>query len=221
MRVNDVFESIAGGAGGFPQGAWVTGIRLQGCNLMCRLCPTPQTQGKNALCYEMEIPAIFRMVRNKRVLITGGEPLLQEETPKLIKILLDSNHIVQVETNGGMELPSVPRVHWVVGRKCPSSGMKARMFTVHGLSEQINRVRRHGAQVYVKWEVLEDEDVEFMFNEMKELVSLGHRGPYIISPVNADGKQITNIVEYIGERDFSLLDYVIFSTPLNKILKMP
>ena len=30
LQVNDVFESISGKAGGFPQGTWVTFIRLQG-----------------------------------------------------------------------------------------------------------------------------------------------------------------------------------------------
>ena len=38
MIVNDIFESISGEAGLFPQGQLCTFLRLQGCNLQCNWC---------------------------------------------------------------------------------------------------------------------------------------------------------------------------------------
>ncbi len=226
LRVNDVFESISGEAGGFPQGTWTTFIRLQGCNLLCLWnrspCDTPQAQDKNGLSYEMDIDSILKMVRNKHVLITGGEPLLQEETPELIKTLLKCGHVVQVETNGSVKLPLIANVLWVVDRKCPSSGMSGMMLPIEDLSEQIEQAQvDYGSCSYLKWVVSDDEDVDFAVKEMKELIHLGNVLPFIISPVNADGSKINGIVEKIKEKEYSLLDQIIFSVQLHKIFKMP
>ena len=60
--------------------------------------------------------------------ITGGEPLLQEETPQLAQALLDAGHQVLVETNGSLGIEALPEgVVRVVDIKCPGSGMSERM----------------------------------------------------------------------------------------------
>jgi len=55
--------------------------------------------------------------------ITGGEPLLQEETPILVQRFLDTGYRVLVETNGSINIASLDRkCVRIVDFKCPSSG---------------------------------------------------------------------------------------------------
>lgn len=56
--------------------------------------------------------------------VTGGEPLLQDETPQLINELLDLGYTVLLETNGSQDISRVDeRCIQIVDMKCPSSGM--------------------------------------------------------------------------------------------------
>lgn len=54
--------------------------------------------------------------------VTGGEPLLQNDTPALISLLLEKNYQVLIETNGSQ---SVKNIHTdcikIMDIKCPSS----------------------------------------------------------------------------------------------------
>ena len=55
--------------------------------------------------------------------VTGGEPLEQKDTPKLITTLLDQNYEVLLETNGSHDIEKVDnRCVKIVDIKCPSSG---------------------------------------------------------------------------------------------------
>ena len=75
----------------------------------------------------MEIPDILEQVKRLRcglVEVTGGEPLIQQETPSLIGRLLDEGYTVLLETNGSIDIDVVdPRCIRIVDIKCPSSGM--------------------------------------------------------------------------------------------------
>jgi 7-carboxy-7-deazaguanine synthase len=75
----------------------------------------------------MEIAEILERVRRLRcnlVEVTGGEPLMQPETPLLIRKLLDAGHTVLLETNGSFDISAAdPRCVRIVDIKCPSSGM--------------------------------------------------------------------------------------------------
>jgi len=225
LKINSIFESISGEAGGFPQGTWTTFIRLQGCNLLCKWpCDTPYAQAASDLHYEMEIPDIMRMVKNEHVLITGGEPLLQEEMPELIWELLKHGRIVQVETNGSLPIPAIP-VHWVIDRKGPSSGMTGLMRSLKELSTNIEQIQQCGGNVYLKWVISDEEDVDYMIEEMNILLRSFFWNsalvPFIVSPINAEGNKIIDIIERIKETDCLLLNNIIFSVQLHKIFKMP
>ena len=54
--------------------------------------------------------------------VTGGEPLLQDNTPALISLLLEKNYRVLLETNGSK---SIKDIHTdcikIMDIKCPSS----------------------------------------------------------------------------------------------------
>ena len=63
---------------------------------------------------------------SRRVTVTGGEPLLQPQTPDLVRDLLDSGYQVGVETNGSYDIGCLDRrCTRVMDVKCPSSGMQA------------------------------------------------------------------------------------------------
>jgi 7-carboxy-7-deazaguanine synthase len=64
----------------------------------------------------------------KLIEFTGGEPLLQEETPKLLKTLLDNNYRVLIETNGSICIGCLDkRLNVIMDFKSPKSGMSERM----------------------------------------------------------------------------------------------
>jgi 7-carboxy-7-deazaguanine synthase len=59
------------------------------------------------------------------ICITGGEPLFQKETPKLIDNLLKKNYSVCLETNGSFSIMNlVGKKSFIISLdiKCPSSG---------------------------------------------------------------------------------------------------
>ena len=99
-------------------------IRLTGCNLRCRYCDTAYAYEGGS---EMTVAALVEMVRAqpyRLVLVTGGEPLLQAETPILLTDLLDAGLTTCLETNGSLPIGAMDtRVHRILDVKCPGSGM--------------------------------------------------------------------------------------------------
>ena len=54
--------------------------------------------------------------------ITGGEPLLQKDTPTLISMLLEKKYQVLLETNGSQSIENIdPACIRIMDIKCPSS----------------------------------------------------------------------------------------------------
>jgi 7-carboxy-7-deazaguanine synthase len=121
LRINEIFVSIQGES--TRAGETCVFVRLTGCNLRCAYCDTSYAYEEGTL---MEIPEIAEKVRNfdcKLIEITGGEPLIQDETPELIKALLDDGYTVLLETNGSQNISMVDRrCVKIMDIKCPSSG---------------------------------------------------------------------------------------------------
>jgi 7-carboxy-7-deazaguanine synthase len=101
----EIFYSVQG------EGTWAgtpaVFVRLAGCNLACDFCDTD---------YSMKsLAAVDEIVRSVRaaggecpmVILTGGEPLAQAETPALIEALRADGRRVHIESNGTIftELP--------------------------------------------------------------------------------------------------------------------
>jgi 7-carboxy-7-deazaguanine synthase len=105
----------------------------------------------------MEIPEILERVREQRcglVEVTGGEPLLQAETPLLIDRLLDAGYTVLLETNGSMDIGTVDsRCVRIVDVKCPSSGMAGQ--------NDLGNLRKLRARDELKFVIGSREDYEF------------------------------------------------------------
>lgn len=107
LKVNEIFYSIQGEStyAGLP----CVFVRLAGCNLRCSYCDTRYAydEGRN-----YEIPEILESVGRfgcRLIEVTGGEPLIQEETPALISRLLAGGYSVLMETNGSLDISPVDR----------------------------------------------------------------------------------------------------------------
>jgi 7-carboxy-7-deazaguanine synthase len=106
----EIFYSVQG------EGAW-TGtpavfVRLAGCNLACNFCDTDY-----ALRFIASIADIVSQVRAAgadcpMVILTGGEPLAQAETPALIAALRADGRRVHIETNGTIDV-ALPADVWL------------------------------------------------------------------------------------------------------------
>jgi len=121
LEVCEVFYSLQGESSfaGLP----CVFIRLSGCNLRCTWCDTQYAFETGTM---MELERILDEVGKyptKLVEITGGEPLLQEQSINLMQKLLEQRYTVLLETNGSIILNKVPpQVIKIVDVKCPGSG---------------------------------------------------------------------------------------------------
>ena len=122
MKISEIFTSIQGETSfvGLP----FTFVRLTGCNLRCLYCDT-QYAYKEGTEYSLDkVVAEVNKRAVSRVVMTGGEPLLQDETYILCSRLLDAGATVLLETNGSILIKDVDqRVHRILDLKCPGSGM--------------------------------------------------------------------------------------------------
>jgi len=86
LEINEIFESIQGE--GLLTGKPFTFIRLQGCNLRCSHCDTKKAwkKGEGVMMSEEEIAAKVEEFGHQWVEITGGNPLLQNLQPLLVKL---------------------------------------------------------------------------------------------------------------------------------------
>lgn len=132
LNVVEIFDSIEGE--GIRTGMPVTFIRLAGCNLRCSYCDTCYAQ-KGTDGVLMSIEDIIKKVNYKAVTITGGEPLLhQQSVIELIEKLSDAGHYINIETNGSIDIKPyifsvrAGRGFFTVDYKCPCSGMQSQMF---------------------------------------------------------------------------------------------
>ena len=127
MVITEIFKSIQGE--GTRAGLPCIFVRLTGCNLRCTWCDTVYAfhGGKkyslDEVLAELNALAGDGPRRVSLVEITGGEPLLQTETPALAERLLAEGSTVMIETSGERFVGVLPReVIKIVDVKCPDSG---------------------------------------------------------------------------------------------------
>jgi len=104
-------------------------LRLAGCNLDCRWCDTAYARDEPG--EPITVEACIERVEAlgvPLVSITGGEPLLQDETPVLAAALAERGYTVLVETNGSLDIDRIaPPALRILDLKPPSSGCDGRM----------------------------------------------------------------------------------------------
>jgi len=115
-KIAEIFTSIQGE--GLYTGTPVTFLRFAGCNLKCPWCDTDHSVKLELTAEEIreELERLYRLSGIRRVVCTGGEPLLQMDITLLKKM---SGFHIHVETNGTI-LPKFPMYmveHWTVSPK--------------------------------------------------------------------------------------------------------
>lgn len=140
MRVCEVFGPTIQGEGP-SAGQRAMFIRLSGCNLDCRFCDTPFTwdwAGKNGVAYDQTAESHERSMDElisaladvgSLVVITGGEPLIQQRAvTELCNKLGSHGRRVEIETNGTITPnPDLLASEWVrfnVSPKLANSGVE-------------------------------------------------------------------------------------------------
>ena len=158
LKVNEIYYSIQGES--TNAGLLCLFIRLTGCNLRCRYCDTEYAFFEGI---ERSVDEIIEEVKKyncKLVEVTGGEPLMQDESFELMKKLCDKDFDVMLETAGNILIKEVDeRVKIIMDLKCPSSGMMDK-----NLYENVDHLKK-------------DDEVKFVIGDrkdydwMKEIIS--------------------------------------------------
>src|SRR5690242_19361171 len=105
MLVSEIFASIQGE--GVSAGVPSVFVRLAECNLKCEWCDTKYTwdwehHDRAAEVHELdESEVLARIGAASNVVVTGGEPLLQQEALARVVGKLDAR--IEVETSGTIE----------------------------------------------------------------------------------------------------------------------
>lgn len=122
MQINETFQSIQGE--GINVGKPSIFVRFQGCNRNCLWCDTKYALSAEGI--ELTVGDIISQVeiyRLKRVVLTGGEPLIQPAAD--LKVLFEElrykGYEVEVETNGSICIDSLVEdfnnVFWTISSK--------------------------------------------------------------------------------------------------------
>ena len=107
--------------------------------------------------------------------ITGGEPMLQPETPELCQELLKNGFEVLMETNGSQQLHTLPDgVKRIIDWKTPSSGETGKML------EENFRNLRQGDEI--KFVISDDTDFDHAVSVINRF-SLGEKTTVLFAPV--------------------------------------
>jgi len=122
LQLAEIFYSIQGE--GTYSGTPAVFVRLAGCNLACDFCDTDYSL--KFLASVNEVVARVGKVGGTcpMVVLTGGEPLAQSETPALIDALRVDGRRVHIESNGTIAA-ELPRDVWLC--VSPKERVDARM----------------------------------------------------------------------------------------------
>ena len=121
MKVNEIYRSVQGESSysGLP----CVFVRLTYCHLRCSYCDTEYAFYDGQDYTVNEVLEKIHDFDCSLVEITGGEPLLQEESYPLMDKLVERNYTVLLETSGSLDIQKVnSKVIRIIDLKCPSSG---------------------------------------------------------------------------------------------------
>jgi 7-carboxy-7-deazaguanine synthase len=171
MKVTEIYASLLGES--TESGRPCVLVRFTGCSLRCRYCDTSYAfRGGEEMAPE-EVAGRVRAHGIDLVLLTGGEPLEQEELHRLIEILLGRGHEVLVETGGHRPIETIdPRVLKILDIKCPGSGQSDAMLW--------SNLDALGPRDEVKFVIVDRADYEWAKRVLAKRLR-GARGPVLFS----------------------------------------
>jgi 7-carboxy-7-deazaguanine synthase len=200
LIVSEIFGPTVAGEG--PSSGRRCGfLRLGLCNLDCAWCDTAYTWdfvAKNGVSYDrdkelrrMTFPAVSAAVTDlgvDRLVISGGEPLVQRAALASFVENYLGGYAVEVETNGTiMPVPGIGQ--WNVSPKLTHSGVpRSRAWKPNVLQHFHNLHRSGQALVCFKFVVQRPEDIE----EVRELLELADLPPELVW-VMPEGRTTTEL----------------------------
>lgn len=108
MLISEIFYSVQGE--GSLVGVPSVFVRTSGCNLRCTWCDTPYASWKpegTEMTVE-EIVAAVNIHPTRFVVVTGGEPMIAKEMPRLLEKLREQGKHITLETAGTVAPDGVP-----------------------------------------------------------------------------------------------------------------
>ena len=172
MKISEIFESIQGE--GNNAGKPAVFLRTAECNLKCVWCDTKYTWDWKNYDYSKEVNEMsikevrqsLEQFRIRHLVITGGEPLMQQDDLAELLTFLKPKFYVEVETNGTI-LPnnalSVLVDQWNVSPKTKNSGNPLEMCEDNECYTFFSKKKN----CYFKYVVESDEDLI----EINQLIS--------------------------------------------------
>lgn len=206
MKITEIFKSISGESiqAGYP----ATFIRTHGCLLRCSYCDSMYAVEGDGYG-NMSIAEILETVLKlncKRIVLTGGEPLIQHDAFDLVQELLAYGCSVEIETCGAVDISKyiLPGVIVTMDWKSISSGMNGRM-----LPSNLSKLRDTDV---LKFVVSTEDDLEDMAK-----VSTQTKAQCFVSPIfgKIDPQEI---VMYLIQND---LNNIRIQLQLHKIIWDP
>jgi len=101
LKINEIFYSIQGE--GMHTGLPVVFVRFAGCNLKCSWCDTDHEK-----YVKMRVDKLWRIIEGFKctnIILTGGEPTIQDYMRILKYWKCDAEYWIGIETNGRIQIP--------------------------------------------------------------------------------------------------------------------
>ena len=194
----EIFESLQGE--GRNMGRPCVFIRFAGCNLKCPWCDTEVAKRFSAST--QEILDELRQYRAKSVILTGGEPTIQEGMPELVAALKAKGYWIGVETNGTRDADWLAFVDYV------ACSPKMEFADLYSNGRGTASTLRTADEVRV---VASDERVVAFCREIRRTIAATD---YYVSPCDHDGK-----IDFATAKSvLSQLDGWSLSVQLHKLL---
>lgn len=198
LYYQEIFKSIQGESrdSGLP----CTFVRLFGCPIGCSYCDQPQESKDRKRISIGNLVSKVKQLGSEYVCITGGEPLIYEETLPLVYELLDMGYKVSIETSGCVPIEDVNysrSYRYVMDIKCPSSEVSHKNIYDNLLILQ--------SKDEVKYVVANEEDYNFM---KKIIKSYPTKASILVSPMfEKDGticKDCKDLVNWVLRDNLSI-----------------
>ncbi len=166
--VVEIFASVQGE--GYNTGKEVVFLRLGGCNLSCPWCDTAYLDFET----ENEDDVVTRVTafQTKALILTGGEPLIQEGLESLLSRFKELGYWIGVETNGLVAPPQtwLRRIDYMA---VSPKALYASLYDDERMVTQADEVR-----------IVVDGEVRAFCDAMRNRIASAH---YFLSPCEREG----------------------------------
>lgn len=166
--VVEIFASVQGE--GYNTGKEVVFLRFGGCNLACPWCDTAHLDFETL--EEEDVVTRVAAFQTKALILTGGEPLMQDGLESLLSRFKDLGYWIGVETNGLVAPPQawLRRIDYVAASP---KALYASLYDDERMVTRADEVR-----------IVVDGDVRAFCDAMRNRIEAAH---YFLTPCEREG----------------------------------